>query len=253
MLVIPDVHLKPWIFDQADRIMKAGAADNVICLGDIPDNFKCKNNAGLYNETFDRAEGFHEKYPDSLWVIGNHEASYLWNKWQSGKAYRAEKTAVIRIDHLYRKIRENNPDSLAFVFRIGRVIFSHAGITMAFAYMMQKKYPVAIENINDTDSMISFFNTLHKEDLWNDDSFLWARPQGLIPKYEQMWKAPAADIQVVGHTPMVDITEEGGDRFGKLITCDVFSTHRDGSKYGSEKFLLIDTETGEWKGIKANE
>lgn len=253
MLVIPDVHLKPWMFEDADRIMQTEIADNVICLGDIPDDFKCKNNAELYNKTFDKAEEFLEKHPESLWVIGNHEASYLWNKWQSGKAYHAEKTAEIRINRLYKKIREINSYSLAYVFHIGKVIFSHAGITESFIKMLIQKYPYITKDINGIDEMTKFFNSLYQNDLWNDYSFLWARPQGLISKYEQMWRTPDADIQVAGHTPMKEITIEGKTddiKSGILISCDVFSTDRDRKPYGNEEYLLIDTVTGEWQGIK---
>jgi hypothetical protein len=35
-LVIPDVHLKPWVFDRAEEIMDAGTADKAVSLMDIP-------------------------------------------------------------------------------------------------------------------------------------------------------------------------------------------------------------------------
>ena len=39
VLVIPDIHLKPWIFDKAETIRKAGKADRTVCLMDIPDEW----------------------------------------------------------------------------------------------------------------------------------------------------------------------------------------------------------------------
>ena len=39
VLVIPDVHLKPWMFERADKIMEQGAAERAVCLMDIPDDF----------------------------------------------------------------------------------------------------------------------------------------------------------------------------------------------------------------------
>jgi hypothetical protein len=36
VLVIPDVHLKPWVFDRAEEIMDAGTADKAVSLMDIP-------------------------------------------------------------------------------------------------------------------------------------------------------------------------------------------------------------------------
>ena len=38
VLVIPDVHLKPWMFFQAAELMRTGAADRVVCLMDIADD-----------------------------------------------------------------------------------------------------------------------------------------------------------------------------------------------------------------------
>jgi len=55
ILVIPDVHLKPWMFDRAKEIMDIGAAENALCLMDIPDDWGQEYNLGLYEETFDAA------------------------------------------------------------------------------------------------------------------------------------------------------------------------------------------------------
>jgi len=37
ILVIPDVHLKPFMFEQAAQLMKNDEADRVVCLMDIAD------------------------------------------------------------------------------------------------------------------------------------------------------------------------------------------------------------------------
>ena len=37
VLVIPDVHLKPWMFEQAAVLMREKKADRAVCLIDIPD------------------------------------------------------------------------------------------------------------------------------------------------------------------------------------------------------------------------
>lgn len=39
VLVIPDVHLKPWMFEQAAVLMRAKQADRAVCLMDIPDDW----------------------------------------------------------------------------------------------------------------------------------------------------------------------------------------------------------------------
>lgn len=40
VLVIPDVHLKPWIFDQAFEIMENTDCELAVCLGDLVDDWR---------------------------------------------------------------------------------------------------------------------------------------------------------------------------------------------------------------------
>ena len=53
VLVIPDCHLKPWMFEDATAIMNSGKADNAVCLMDIPDDFG-KDNPDLYKKHMTR-------------------------------------------------------------------------------------------------------------------------------------------------------------------------------------------------------
>ena len=39
VLVIPDIHLKPWIFDRTEKILRDGKADRAVCLMDMPDDW----------------------------------------------------------------------------------------------------------------------------------------------------------------------------------------------------------------------
>lgn len=55
ILVIPDIHLKPWIFDRAEDILESNKADRAVCLMDIPDNWDLQFQIELYKQTFDRA------------------------------------------------------------------------------------------------------------------------------------------------------------------------------------------------------
>ena len=55
VLVIPDVHLKPWMFERAAEIMKTGVAEKAVCLMDIPDEWNQELNLDLYMQTFDAA------------------------------------------------------------------------------------------------------------------------------------------------------------------------------------------------------
>lgn len=95
VLVIPDIHLKPWMFQRAAKIMEQGTAERAVCLMDIPDDWNQEYNINLYVETFDAAIAFAKKYPETLWSYGNM-ISVIYGT--SGKA-----DTVFRRRRLYRK------------------------------------------------------------------------------------------------------------------------------------------------------
>lgn len=96
-------------------------------------------------------------------------------------------------------------------------------------------------NYDDTDLVIEEIDKLGAREMWNDASPIWLRPQ-----YSKMKLYKENELlQVVGHTPMDKIT-----RKENVISCDVFSTYRDGRPIGTQEFLLLDTESWEYCGIK---
>ena len=81
ILVIPDVHLKPWIFDRAMEIMESSDCVRAVCVGDIADDWDLQRDVELYEKTMKKAVEFAKKYPDTLWCYGNHDLAYLWDKY----------------------------------------------------------------------------------------------------------------------------------------------------------------------------
>ena len=84
ILVIPDVHLKPFMFDQAAQLLKKGEADRAVCLMDIADDWGKQYEIYLYVQTYDAAIRFAKEFPDTLWCYGNHDLSYPWQCKESG-------------------------------------------------------------------------------------------------------------------------------------------------------------------------
>ena len=234
ILVIPDVHLKPWMFDRASEIMKSGYAEKAVCLMDIPDDWGQEYNLGLYENTFDAAIRFQKACTDTLWCYGNHDLSYEWLQYESGFSSMAIPVVNEKLSSLRRTLPDRS--QMAYIHRIDDVLFVHGGLTDASV-----KYYAPEIDYDDTDAIIEKINCLGRNEMWDDASPLWTRPQ---LNYEKMYRE--ADIlQVVGHTPVEKI-----DRIGNVISCDLFSTYRTGDPIGTEEFLLIDTETWEYKGIK---
>ena len=92
VLVIPDIHLKAWLFD--------------------------------------RAIAFSQAFSDTLWCYGNHEISYPWGRLESGYSPYAERTVISKLCELENTLKDRS--QLAFMHRIDKVLFSHGGLTADF-------------------------------------------------------------------------------------------------------------------------
>ena len=233
VLVIPDIHLKTWIFDRAEDILRDGKADRAVCLMDMPDDWNMEFQVERYKETFDRAIAFAETYPDTLWCYGNHDISYPWGKLETGYSPYAERTVMSGMEKLKRILKEAS--QIAFIHRIDNVLFSHGGLSTDFVRWLNEELLDA-----DIDEAVAAINGAPQEYLWNDESPLWLRPQ-----YREVDAfRRGLFIQVVGHTPVEKISERDG-----IISTDVFSTYRDGRQIGESAMLVIDTETGKYEKL----
>ena len=231
MLVIPDVHLKPWIFDRAIEIMANSDCERAVVLGDIADDWGMQGDVSLYEETFKKALEFAEKYPDTLWCYGNHDLAYLWDKYDHpGFSSRAKSVVCEYLNSLEGVV------DLTMMHRVDNVIFSHAGLTKEFVDYYLAGYA------DDVDALVDAVNRADKAVLWDDISPLWARPQY---NYVEGDMYPSGVLQVVGYTPVRKITDQG-----ELLTMDVFSTDRIGRPIGTEEFCLVDTVSKEWEVIE---
>ena len=234
ILVIPDVHLKPWMFDRASEILNSGAAKKAVCLMDIPDDWGQEYNLGLYEETFDAAIRFQKEFSETLWCYGNHDLSYEWLQYESGFSSVAIPVVQKKLSELRRELPDRS--QMAYIHRIDDVLFLHGGLTHAFV-----KYYANDVDYDDTDAVIEKINLLGRNEMWDDASPLWFRPQFYN---EKMYKEEDL-LQVVGHTPVMQI-----DRLGNMLSCDLFSTYSTGDPIGTQEYLLIDTVTWEYEGIK---
>ena len=148
VLVVPDVHLKPWMFRRASELMKETESDRAVCLMDIADDWQQQFNLDLYIQTYDAAIDFAKEYPVTLWCYGNHDVCYLWNQRETGYSKIAPWTVCEKL----RILRELLPNErqLAYLHRIDNVLFSHGGLADAFVrrYVPASKY-------NDVDAVVS--------------------------------------------------------------------------------------------------
>ena len=104
ILVIPDVHLKPWIFSKAEEVLKNGGAERAVCLMDIADDWDMEENLALYRETFDTAISFAKRFPKTIWCRGNHDFSYLWGRRHSGYSDSASTLVQVKVTELQETV-----------------------------------------------------------------------------------------------------------------------------------------------------
>ncbi len=229
VLVVPDIHLKPDIIEDAIRKMALLKCDKAVFLGDICDDWGQGKNLGLYEETFDELDEFLRLYPDTLICYGNHDISYVWQEWETGYSPMARDTVLIKLDELYRAYGK---ERWQFVHKIDNVIFSHAGITRGFV-LSHFRY----DTDGSTQHIVDRINQMGNRELWDNSSPIWARPSDGYDFYSKDC------LQIVGHTP-VGIPEFYKDN--DLLVCDTFSTYSNGKPIGNRKFIVVDTETKEW-------
>ena len=235
VLVIPDVHLKPFLFARAAELLQEGAAERAVCLMDIPDEWGQQNNLDLYIRTFDTAIEFARSFPETLWCYGNHDVSYLWGRSESGYS----PAAAWIVKRKLAELGEALPDSRqpAFVRRIDRVLFSHGGISDEFV-----REHVPEKDWKDTDRTLEAINRLGPEEMWRDNSPIWFRPLYGGKLYQTGEEGEM--LQVIAHTPDTRIRRKTG-----FLSCDVFSTDFSRRPIGTQKYPVIDTETLEWEEL----
>ena len=224
VLVIPDTHLKHKMFDLADKIMQEHEVDYAVQLGDNLDDFYCYDDQ--YRKHNARMLQFKYEHPNTVWLWGNHELSYLLDSPVTGNVYCGKQ---------YAKLYEENYEP-KLIHLDGKVVFSHAGIFQEF--LDSNKF----DSITDVKELIDKLNNLELSKVWSDESPVWAR-------YRHWAMAPAEIlkdyVQVIGHTPEENIIN---DKEYKVISTDVFSTNW-GKKCSVEQMIIIDTETGELEQI----
>lgn len=150
VLVIPDCHLNPWMFAQADTIMKKGIADKAVCLMDLADDFGVHDDA-QYLETYETTIAFAKEHPDTLWCYGNHDLSYMWGKPETG--YHPEKQELVcqKIEELKKALPQKH--QLAYIHKIDKILFMHGGLANLFVQLRvapqnRKNVLAAVKAIN---------------------------------------------------------------------------------------------------------
>lgn len=235
VLVIPDVHLKPFIFDRADRILQSGQADFAVQIGDLVDDWGQITNVGKYNQTMKRAYDFHKAHPDTLWVMGNHDYDYV-HPFADARSSGHSRLAEVDMSEWLAEMDDIGARP-QFVHIVNNVIFTHAGLTKSWMARLLGLYNNYEAPEND-EHLRLLVNFAVPADFFMESSPIWARPQF---KVDHQLYDYHNHLQVVGHTPV-----EGVNLEDNFLSTDTFSTYRDGTPFGDQTFAIVDTATKKW-------
>lgn len=212
VLVIPDIHLKTHILAKAETIIEAEKPDKLVFLGDYGDDWGQVYNVLAYENISVALETFNQKF-DCHFLLGNHDLTYILNQRERYTLH----------DHKgYRDFRfflkELNP---TLALELDGVVYSHAGI------------------INDS---IGYYKPIDEleygilTDIYlSSDSPTWLRPQNF-------WVDDSTPkLQIIGHTPVQNITVLHPSSENTLILTDVFSTHpKTREQQGPSSFIIVE-------------
>lgn len=241
VLVIPDIHLKYEIFDRAEKILDSGQADFAVQLGDMFDDWDMQFAVAFYQKTAKRAIEFQKKFPKTLWCMGNHDFGYYkleYGRRETGHSKFTEQ----EMEKLLQEMRGSGIDQ-KIVHVVNTVVFSHAGITESWIDRQKRLISYPADGFVGIGDMLKLADNATLDELWQDNSPIWARPQD--ERLKLWW--PERYMQVVGHTPVKGITFENN-----LLSTDVFSTYSNGASIGDSRFVVVDTERQEWSCVSEN-
>ena len=232
VLIIPDVHLKPWMFAQASEL--AGSCDRIVLLGDLVDDWNCGDNKELYIQTLDAARRFAADFPESLWCYGNHDYCYLHcDEGLYNSGFSDSLKYLVRNE--LRKLEDVVGERYKIVHHIDGVLFSHGGVNEGYFRKIRRR----LGEDTTLDECIEFTNEVASSTiLWEDYSPLWFRPRepfGVSGGVEGV-------CQVVGHTPVKEPSW-----VGDILIADTFSTFSGGTPIGTQTFIVFDTETQDYE------
>lgn len=236
-VIIPDAHLQPRMFDRAEAILLSGQADFAVQLGDLVDDWGQEYNDSLYARTIRRAIEFHKKFPNTLWCMGNHDYGYYHRdkgKRESGHSVFVEP----KMSELIEEMKQNGLKQ-EIIHHVDNVIFSHAGLTSDWVAMLTLD---GAEGYTMGDYIETLVNDAGPEELWDERSPIWVRPQ-----WDNI-KMFSDCLQVVGHTPVKKVALRNG-----VLSTDVFSTYPDGTPIGEKEFVIVDTINKTWNYTKKEE
>lgn len=220
ILVIPDVHLKfNILYPIIKEVTSKHKVDQLVFLGDYFDDWGQQTNNQLYQETCDYLTKLNKEY-NCIFLLGNHDVPYLTGHLQHYSNHDSHIVSLCRDTLLALSPR--------IAYKKNHVLYSHAGFIST---------PDDIDFRIFTDNNHDHYVRLlaYKQQYYTKDNPLWIRPDE--------WQRSLLEwlpTQIVGHSPVPDITIFEAERFGsKLVVCDTYSHTSRNQKIGNYALVLV--------------
>lgn len=229
-LILSDLHMHLDLLDKVDRLLTENPRWHCVSLGDWFDDW---GRPLSYYQTFlTHFRTFLAKYPKRLHLIwGNHDYGY-WDYPAHHSGYSPEARDDIR-DLLWKIYPRTY-----IAYKQDNVIFSHAGLTKG----IYDRYLDQAHNFPH-QSFIEWCDNLTPQELWDESSPLWHRPQN---NYHKNTFNPEF-LQVVGHTPVPTIAHTKEDN---ILYTDTWSTDSNYQPLGDHSLAVVDTRNQSWEIIR---
>lgn len=218
------------------QILEQECPDRVVFIGDYFDSFDISGTEQLYN--FQNIIQWKTDNPqcEVILLIGNHDFHYMPECRDRYSGYQSALWPEIG------RILDEARDHLRMAYRMGDIVFSHAGISPEFLLNNNWGEQDMIEFINDLWHFQPYKfrfadNGYGHSDPYGDDTFqgpLWIRPKALMKACEDVKKSIR---QVVGHTAVKEI-DPGKSTGGRYYFIDTLDN-------ANPQYLSIRTEDNE--------
>ena len=220
ILVIPDVHLKfNILYPIIKEVTSNHKVDQLVFLGDYFDDWSQQNNNQLYQETCDYLTKLNKEYT-CIFLLGNHDVPYLTGHLQHYSNHDPHTVSLCRETLLSLSPR--------IAYKKDDILYSHAGFILE-----PDKFDFQIYDSTDEKHHVRLM--VYDSGSTQHLSPLWLRPD--VWQYEVHNQLP---IQIVGHSPIPDITIFEAERFGsKLVVCDTYSHTSWNQKIGNYALVLV--------------
>lgn len=119
------------MFKRAEELMQEYDRKVLIFMGDLVDDWKKQYSMEAYVDTMDTAIDFFRRHPESIYIIGNHDISYLWQQ-RRNRVFSKCVQPDEKFKELAQVLPENNQP--AFIRRLDNCIFCRGGLSNSFVY-----------------------------------------------------------------------------------------------------------------------